>query len=103
MPGRRHSRETVRKFFRLARGVGIAVACAQAGISFQTGRRWLRLGERRAIRAAVAASPRHDARVAAMLSANPAITQVEIGRALGVSRQRAHTIVRRMRKVGRHE
>lgn len=97
MPGKRHSREAIRQFFSVARRAGIIPACAEAGVSFQTGRRWLRMGERGAIRMAAAAGPRHDAMVTRLLAMNPDISQADVARELGVSRQRAHVILKRVR------
>lgn len=99
MPGKRHSKAAIREFFRLVHGVGIQAACAKTGVPRRTGLYWLRIGERAAIRAAtpVRYGHKHDVTVAELKAANPSITQTEIAKTIGVSRQRVSVIVRRMR------
>lgn len=103
MPGKRHTKATVQKFFRLVHTAGIKVACAEAQVSYRTGMHWLRLGEREVIRRSAPErgnqpNVERDARIQAALAAG--VKQSEIARREGVTRQMVSLIVQRLRRDG---
>ncbi len=97
----RHSRTTVRKFFRLLRERGLNAARQETGIRNTTSLLWLKKGERGTLKGVANVNRPNwnrarDAEIRELLAQG--VRQVEIARRYRLSRQRVSTIVRRLRK-----
>jgi CRP-like cAMP-binding protein len=102
MRGNPHTTQTIRRFFRLLRAKSLLDACTAAGIPRRTGQDWITRGEREVLvantRPRIGEGRDFDKQAEIDRLLDEGMSQSDIARKLGLTRQRISQIVLRMRR-----